>query len=105
MFTYLCLYYSSCATPIPSSGTLTGVVRPDRGDRGKEQLSGLHSNIWHLSENWENTAHVFEAPDSNKKVEQDRRELAASCSISDDEQGMEEEKEVGEKLSLPLYKY
>jgi hypothetical protein len=43
VFTYLCLHCSSCTTPIPSSGTPTGVVRPDRGDRGKERFSGLHS--------------------------------------------------------------
>ena len=43
MFTYLCLHCSSCATPIPSSGTPTGVVRPGRGNRGKEQHSGLHT--------------------------------------------------------------
>jgi hypothetical protein len=38
-------------------------------------------------------------------VEQDERELAASCSISDDEQDMEEEEEIGERLSLPLHRY
>jgi hypothetical protein len=49
--------------------------------------------------------HVLGAPDSNEKVEQDERELAASCSISDDEQGMEEEEGVGERLSLPSHRY
>ncbi len=68
-------------------------------------MKHFHRNIWHLGENWENTAHVFGAPDSDEKVEQDERELAASCSISDDEQGMEEEEEVGERLSLPPHRY
>ena len=48
MFTYLCLHCSSCATPIPSSGTPTGVVRLGRGNRGKEQHSGLHSMTWKI---------------------------------------------------------
>ena len=49
--------------------------------------------------------HVFRAPDSDEKVEQDERELAASCSISDDEQGIEEEEEVVERLSLLPHRY
>jgi hypothetical protein len=48
---------------------------------------------------------VFGAPDSDKKVEQDEKELVASCSISDDKQGMKKEEEVGERLSLPLHRY
>jgi hypothetical protein len=47
----------------------------------------FHRNIWHLGENWENTAHVFGAPDSDQEVEQNERVLAASLEISDDEQG------------------
>ena len=65
----------------------------------------FYRNIWHLGENWENTVYVFGVLDSDEKVEQDERELAASCSISDDEQGMEEEEEVGERLSLSLHRY
>ena len=65
----------------------------------------FHRNIWHLGDNWENTDHVFGAPDSDQKVEQSERSLAASLEISDDEQGMEEEEEDGERLSLPQYRY
>ena len=38
----------------------------------------FHCNIWHLSENSENTAYVFGAPDSDQEVEQNERVLAAS---------------------------
>jgi hypothetical protein len=38
-------------------------------------------------------------------VEQSERSLAASLEISDDEQGMEEEEEDGERLSLLQYRY
>ena len=67
-------------------------------------MKHFHRNIWHLGENWENTAYVFGASDSDKKVEQYERELATSCLISDDGQGIEEE-EVGERLSLPPHRY
>jgi hypothetical protein len=65
----------------------------------------FHRNIWHLGENWENTAHVFGAPDSDREVEQKERDLAASLEISDDEQGQGAEEEDGESLSLPRYRY
>jgi hypothetical protein len=65
----------------------------------------FHCNIWHLSENWENTAYVFGAPDSDREVEQNERVLAASMEISDDEQGQGAEEEDGESLSLPLNRY
>ena len=68
-------------------------------------MKHFHRNIWHLSENWENTEHVLGAPDSDEKVEQNEKELAASCSISDDEQGMEEEEGVSERLSLLPHRY
>jgi hypothetical protein len=44
----------------------------------------FHRNIWYLSENWENTVHVFGAPDSDREIEQNERVLAASLEISDD---------------------
>jgi hypothetical protein len=66
----------------------------------------FHRNIWHLGENWDNTAHVFGAPDPDQKVEQNERDLAASFEISDDEhQGMEEEEEESESLSLPPHRH
>jgi hypothetical protein len=65
----------------------------------------FHRNIWHLGENWENTAHVFRAPDSDREVEQNKRVLVASLEISDDEQGQGAEEEDGESLSLPPNKY
>ena len=68
-------------------------------------MKHFYRNIWHLSENWENTAHVFGAPDSDWEVEQNERVLAASLEISDDEQGQGVEEEDGENLSLPLNRY
>jgi len=65
----------------------------------------FYRNIWHLGENWENTAHVFGAPDSDWEVEQNERVLAASLEISDDEQGQGAEEEDGESLSLPPNRY
>ena len=65
----------------------------------------FHRNIWYLGDNWENTDYVFGAPDSDQKVEQSERSLAASLEISDDEQGMEEEEEDGERLFLPPHRY
>ena len=65
----------------------------------------FHRNIWYLSENWENTAHVFRAPDSNQEVEQNERVLAALLEISDDEQGQGTEEEGSESLSLPPNRY
>ena len=64
-----------------------------------------YRNIWYLGENWENTAHVFGALDSDRKVEQNERVLAASLEISDDEQGQGVEEEDGESLSLPPNRY
>ena len=68
-------------------------------------MKHFHHNIWYLGENWENTAHMFGAPDSDQEVEQNERELAASLEISDDEQGQGAEEENGESLSLPLNRY
>ena len=64
-------------------------------------MKHFHRNIWHLGENWENTAHIFGAPDSDREVEQNERVLVASLEISDDEQGQGAEEEDGESLSLP----
>jgi hypothetical protein len=49
--------------------------------------------------------HVFKVPDSDEKVEQDEREIAASYSISDNEQSIEGEEDIGERLSLPPHRY
>ena len=68
-------------------------------------MKHFHRNIWHLSENWENTAHVFGALDSDEKVEQNERVLAASLEISDDKQGQGAEEENGKSLSLPPNRY
>jgi len=65
----------------------------------------FHRNIWHLGENWENTAHVFGAPDSDQEVEQNERVLVASLEISDNEQGQGAEEEDGKSLSLPRNRY
>jgi hypothetical protein len=48
---------------------------------------------------------VFEAPDSDREIEQNERVLAASLEISDDKQGQGAEEEDGESLSLPLNRY
>ena len=65
----------------------------------------FHYNIWHLGENWENTAYVFRTPDSDQEIEQNERVLAASLEISHDEQGQRAEEEDGESLSLPPNRY
>ena len=48
---------------------------------------------------------MFGAPDSDREVEQNERELAASLGISDDEQGQGAEEEDGKGLSLPWHRY
>ena len=69
-------------------------------------MKHFHRNTWHLGDNWENTDHVFGAPDSDKNVELKERDLAASFEISDDKhQGMGEEEEESESLSLPLHRH
>jgi hypothetical protein len=50
----------------------------------------FYHNIWELGYNWENTDHVFGAPDSDLQVEQNEKSIAASLEIFDDEQDMEE---------------
>ena len=53
----------------------------------------FYRNEWQLGGDWENTDHVFEAPDSDMQVEQTEKSIAASLEISDDEQDMEEEED------------
>ena len=64
----------------------------------------FYRNEWHLGEDWENTDHVFGALDSDTKVEQNEKTIAASLEISDDEQDMEDEDE-DEGLFLPPHRY
>ena len=69
-------------------------------------MKHFHRNTWHLSDNWENTNHVFGVPDSDKQVEQKERVLAASFQITDDEhRGMEAGDEESETLSLPPHRH
>jgi hypothetical protein len=68
-------------------------------------MKHFYRNIWHLGENWENTDHVFRAPDPDLQVEQNKRSIAASLEISDDEHDMEEEEEEDESLSLPSHRH
>jgi hypothetical protein len=64
----------------------------------------FYRNVWQLGEDWENTDHVFGAPDSDLQVEQNEKSIAVSLEISDDEQDMEEGEEE-EELSLPPHKH
>ena len=48
----------------------------------------FYRNEWQLGGDWENTNHVFGAPDSDTQVEQTEKSIAASLEISDDEQDM-----------------
>jgi hypothetical protein len=48
-------------------------------------LKHFYRNEWRLGEDWENTDHVFRAPDSDTQVEQTEKSIAASLEISDDE--------------------
>ena len=45
----------------------------------------FYRNEWQLRGDWENTDHVFGAPDSDTQVEQTEKSIAASLEISDDE--------------------
>jgi hypothetical protein len=65
----------------------------------------FHRNVWELGYDWDNTDHVFGAPDPNVQVEQNEKSIAASLEISDDEQDGEEERDSeDEGLSLPLHR-
>jgi hypothetical protein len=63
----------------------------------------FYCNEWQLGGDWENTDHVFGAPDSDTQVEQTKKSIVASLEISDDEQDMEEEND-DEGLSLLSHK-
>ena len=63
----------------------------------------FYCNEWQLRGDWENTDHVFGAPDSDMQVEQNKKSIVASLEISDDEEGMEEIEDKG--LSLLLYRH
>ena len=66
----------------------------------------FYHNVWQLGYDWDNTDHVFGAPDPNVQIEQNEKLIAASLEISDDEQDEEEEGEgEDEGLSLPLHKH
>jgi hypothetical protein len=64
----------------------------------------FYHNEWQLRGDWENTHHMFRAPDSDMQVEQTEKSIAASLEISDDEQDMEEEEDDNQRLSLPSYR-
>ena len=59
----------------------------------------FYRNEWQLGENWENTDHVFGAPDSDIQVKQNGKTITAVLEISDDEEDTEEE-DGDEELSL-----
>ncbi len=65
----------------------------------------FYRNVWQLGEDWENTDHVFGAPDSDLQVEQNEKSIVASLEISDDEQDMEESGEEDKELFLPLHRH
>ena len=67
-------------------------------------MKHFYHNEWHLREDWENTDHVFGAPDSDTQVEQNEKSIAASLEISDDEEDMEEEED-DQRLSLPQHRH
>ena len=64
----------------------------------------FYRNEWQLGGDWENTDHMFGAPDSDMQVEQTEKSIVASLEISDDEQDMEEKEDDDERLSLPSYR-
>ena len=64
----------------------------------------FYHNEWQLGENWENTDHVFGAPDSDLQVEQNEKSIVTLLEISDDEQDMEEEEDNDQRLSLPSHR-
>jgi hypothetical protein len=63
----------------------------------------FYRNEWQLGEDWENTNHMFGAPDSDMQVKQNEKSIAALLEISDDEEGMEEIED--EELSLPSHRH
>jgi hypothetical protein len=67
-------------------------------------MKHLYRNEWQLRGDWENTDHVFGAPDSDTQVEQTEKSIAASLEISNDEQDMEEKEDDDKRLSLPSHR-
>jgi hypothetical protein len=65
----------------------------------------FYHNIWQLGEDWENTDHVFSAPDSDLQVGQNEKLIVASLEISNNEQDMEDSGEEDKELSLLLHKH
>ena len=64
----------------------------------------FYCNEWQLGGDWENTDHVFGAPDSDTQVEQTEKLIMVSLEISDNEQDMEEGEDDNERLSLPSHR-
>ena len=60
----------------------------------------FYRNEWQLGGDWENTDHMFGAPDSDTQVEQTEKSIVASLEISDYEQDMEEKEDDDQRLSL-----
>jgi hypothetical protein len=67
----------------------------------------FYYNMWQLGYNWDNTDHVFGAPDLNVQVEQNKKLIAASLEIFDNKQDKKEEGGEGEdeELSLPPHRH
>ena len=65
----------------------------------------FYHNVWELGYNWDNTDHIFGAPDSNIQVEQNEKSLAASLEISDDKQDIEKEEDDDRRLRLPSHRH
>ena len=65
----------------------------------------FYHNVWELGYNWENTDHIFGAPDSDLQVEQNEKSIVASLEISDDKQDMEEEEDDNGRLKLPPHRH
>jgi len=63
----------------------------------------FYCNEWHLGEDWENTDHIFGAPNSDMQMKQNEKSIAASLEISDDKEDMEEVEDEG--LFLPPHRY
>jgi hypothetical protein len=61
----------------------------------------FYRNEWQLGGDWENTDHVFGAPNTNLQIEQNEKSIAVSLEISDDEDMEEDDK----RLFLPPHRY
>ena len=64
----------------------------------------FYHNEWQLRGDWENTDHVFGAPNSDTQVEQTEKLITASLEISDNKQDMEEEEDNDKRLSLTFHR-